>query len=78
MNERLVLLQLFFCAYMCSSKEPLKLPHTHLDDCLFSYGARPPLAGVEPLFHGEATSMRLEPLDQQVVDSSKVVVAFVL
>lgn len=77
MNARLVLLQLFFGAYIRSSKS-LSNSHTHLDDCLFSYGARPPLAGVEPLFHGEATSMRLEPLDQQVVDSSKVVVAFVL
>lgn len=50
----------------------------YLDDGLFSDGAGAPLAGVEPLFNGEAAAVRLEPLNQQVVYSSKVVVAFVL
>lgn len=50
----------------------------YLGDSLFGDGAGPSLAGVEPLFDGEATAMGLEALHQQVVDSSKVVVAFVL
>lgn len=50
----------------------------YLDDSLFGDGAGPSLAGVEPLFDGEAAAMGLEPLHQQVVDSSEVVVAFVL
>lgn len=53
-------------------------PCGYLDDSLFGDGAGPPLAGVEPLFDGEAAAMGLEPLHQQVVDGSKVVVAFVL
>lgn len=89
MNERFVLLQLVFgpglttealfiepCIICCS--ESLWNSRTHLDYCLFSNGAWTPLAGVEPLFDGEAASMCLESLDQQVVNSSKVVVAFVL
>ena len=52
--------------------------HGYLDDSLFGDGAGPPLARVEPLFDWEAAAMGLEPLHQQVVDSSKVVVAFVL
>lgn len=88
-NERFVLFQLVFgaglttealfrepCIICCS--ESLLNSRAHLDDCLLSNGAWPPLAGVEPLFDGEAASMCLEPLNQQVVDSSKVVVAFVL
>lgn len=50
----------------------------YLDDRLLSDGAGAPLAGVEPLFHREAASMGLQPLDQQVVDRSEVVVAFIL
>lgn len=53
-------------------------PRACLDDGLLGDGAGPALAGVEPLFHGEAAAMGLEPLHQQVVDSSEVVVAFVL
>ena len=53
-------------------------PHGYLDDSLLGDGAGPSLAGVEPLFDREAAAMGLEPLHQQVIDSSKVVVAFVL
>jgi len=53
-------------------------PGGYLDDGLFGDGAGPPLAGVEPLVHGEAAAVGLEPLHQQVVDGGKVVVAFVL
>lgn len=53
-------------------------PRSYLDDRLFGDGAGPPLVSIEPLFHGEAAAMGLEPLHQQVVDGSKVVVAFVL
>lgn len=61
---------------ICKCRRPV--PRTHLDDRLLGNGARPALAGVEPLFHGEAAAMGLEPLHQQVVDGGKVVVAFVL
>lgn len=53
-------------------------PLGYLDDSLFGNGAGPSLAGVEPLFDREAAAMGLEPFHQQVVDSSKVVIAFVL
>lgn len=52
--------------------------HGYLDDRLFSDGAGPSLAGVEPLLDREAAAMRLEPLHQQIIYSSEVVVAFVL
>ena len=54
------------------------MPSGYLDDGLFGDGAGPALAGIESLFDGEAAAMGLEPFHQQVVDSSKVVVAFVL
>lgn len=53
-------------------------PCGYLNDSLFGDGAGPTLAGVKPLFDGEAAAMRLQSLHQQVVDSSKVVVTFVL
>lgn len=53
-------------------------PRSYLDNSLFSDGAGPSLAGIKPLFDGEAAAVGLEPLHQQVVDSSKVVVALVL
>lgn len=53
-------------------------PCAYLDNSLFRNGAGPSLAGIKPLFDGEAAAMCLEPLNQQVVDSSEVVVAFVL
>lgn len=53
-------------------------PCGHLNDSLFSDGAGSSLPGVKPLFDREAAPMCLEPFHQQVVDSSKVVVAFVL
>lgn len=53
-------------------------PRGYLDDRLFGDGAGPALAGIEPLFDGEAAAMGLQTLHQQIVDSSKVVVAFVL
>lgn len=53
-------------------------PRGYLNNGLFGDGAGPSLPGVEPLFDREATAMRLEPFHQQVVDGSKVVVAFVL
>lgn len=54
------------------------IPRSYLDDSLFGNGAGSSLAGVEPLFDREAAAMGLQPLHQQVIDSSKVVVAFVL
>lgn len=62
-------------------QQPCSLPwmrHGYLDDRLLGDGAGPSLAGVEPLFDREAAAMRLEPLHQQIIYSSKVVVAFVL
>lgn len=53
-------------------------PQGYLDDGLLGNCAGPSLAGVEPLFDGETAAMGLESLHQQVIDSSKVVVAFVL
>lgn len=53
-------------------------PCSYLGDSLFRDGAGTPLASVESLFNREAAAMGLETLHQQVVDCSKVVVAFVL
>lgn len=53
-------------------------PHAHLDHRLLGDGAGPPLASVQTLLDGEAAAVGFEALHQQVVDSSKVVVAFVL
>lgn len=50
----------------------------YLNNSLFGDGARSSLPGVKPLFDRKAAPMRLEPFHQQVVDCSKVVVAFVL
>lgn len=53
-------------------------PSGYLNDGLLCDGAGPSLPGVEPLFDREAAAMCLEPFHQQVVDSSEVIVAFVL
>lgn len=53
-------------------------PCGYLNNSLFGNGAGPSLPGVQSLFDREAAPMCLEPFHQQVVDSSKVVVAFVL
>lgn len=53
-------------------------PHAHLDHRLLGDGAGPPLASVQTLLDGETAAVGFEALHQQVVDSSKVVVAFVL
>lgn len=50
----------------------------YLDNSLLSDGARAALAAVQTLFHRETAAMRFQPLHKQVVDSSKVVIAFVL
>lgn len=50
----------------------------YLDNSLLSDGARAALAGVQTLFHRETAAMRFQALHKQVVDSSKVVIAFVL
>lgn len=50
----------------------------YLDNSLLGDGAGAALADVQTLFHRETAAMRLQPLHQQVVDSSKVVIAFVL
>lgn len=50
----------------------------YLDNSLLCDGARAALAGVQTLFHRETAAMRFQPLHKQVVDSSKVVIAFVL
>lgn len=50
----------------------------YLDNSLLSDGARAALADVQTLFHRETAAMRFQPLHKQVVDSSKVVIAFVL
>lgn len=50
----------------------------YLDNSLLSDGARAALAGVQTLFHRETAAMRFQPLHKQVIDSSKVVIAFVL
>ena len=50
----------------------------YLDDRLLSNGAGASLSGIQPLFDREAAAMGFKPLHQQVIDSSKVVVAFVL
>lgn len=50
----------------------------YLDNSLLSDGARAALAGVQTLFHRETAAMRFQPLHKQVVDSSKMVIAFVL
>ncbi len=50
----------------------------YLDNSLLSDGARAALADVQTLFHRETAAMCFQPLHKQVVDSSKVVIAFVL
>lgn len=50
----------------------------YLEDGLLSHSAWPALSTVEPLFHRETASVGLESLHQQVIDSSKMIVTFVL
>lgn len=57
---------------------PLLRKRPHLGYGLLSNGAWAALASVKSLLHREATSMGFESLHQQVIDSSKVVVALVL
>lgn len=45
---------------------------------MLSHSAWPALSAVEALLHRETASVGLEPLHQQEVDSSKMIVAFVL
>lgn len=62
--------------FICNKKN--KTPGAHLDHRLLGDGAGPPLASVQALLDGETAAVGFEALHQQVVDSSKVVVAFVL
>ena len=50
----------------------------YLDYGLLRDGARAALGGTEPLLYGEAAPVGLQSLHQQVIDSSKMVVTFVL
>lgn len=50
----------------------------HLGHGLLGDRAGPALPRVHALLHGKAAPVRLEPLHQQVIDGSKVVVALVL
>lgn len=64
-----------FCMTWLQSSNILNI---YLEHSLLIQSARPALGTVEPLFHGETASVGFKSLHQQIVDSSKMIVAFVL